>query len=182
MGVYASRLTDSLSALARPTPVRILIMGLDGAGKSTILDKLRPEVVTTIPVICSNVTTAQYKKILFTVWEVEGIVMYRRLWRHYSPNTQGIIYVVNSADVSRMAEARDELQSIISSDELACIPLLVLANKQDLPNPWSTIKITDFLVLYNVPDRDWYVQATSATQGDGVHEGLEWLTREIKRR
>lgn len=91
------------------------------------------EIVTTIPTIGFNVETVEYKKILFTVWDVGGQDKIRPLWRHYYQNTQGIIFVVDSNDRERMDEARDELQRMLNEDELKDAYLLVFANKMDLP-------------------------------------------------
>jgi ADP-ribosylation factor protein 1 len=88
--------------------VRILMVGLDAAGKTTILYKLKlGEIVTTIPTIGFNVETVEYKNISFTVWDVGGQDKIRPLWRHYYQNTQGVIFVVDSNDRDRVGEARD---------------------------------------------------------------------------
>merc|ERR1719381_10013 len=112
--------------------MRILMVGLDAAGKTTILYKLKlGEIVTTIPTIGFNVETVEYKNISFTVWDVGGQDKIRPLWRHYFQNTQGVIFVVDSNDRDRMTESRDELARMLGDDELRDAVLLVLANKQD---------------------------------------------------
>merc|ERR1712000_128544 len=94
--------------------MRILMVGLDAAGKTTILYKLKlGEIVTTIPTIGFNVETVEYKKINFTVWDVGGQDKIRPLWRHYFQNTQGLIFVVDSNDKDRVAEANEELQKML---------------------------------------------------------------------
>ena len=111
--------------------MRILMVGLDAAGKTTILYKLKlGEIVTTIPTIGFNVETVEYKNINFTVWDVGGQDKIRPLWRHYFQNTQGLIFVVDSNDRDRAAEARDELHRMLNEDELRDAVLLVFANKQ----------------------------------------------------
>lgn len=91
------------------------IVGLDAAGKTTILYKLKlGEIVTTIPTIGFNVETVEYKNICFTVWDVGGQDKIRPLWRHYFQNTQGLIFVVDSNDRERIAEAEKELQNMVS--------------------------------------------------------------------
>jgi ADP-ribosylation factor protein 1 len=156
---------------------RILMVGLDAAGKTTILYKLKlGEIVTTIPTIGFNVETVEYKKISFTVWDVGGQDKIRPLWRHYFQNTQGLIYVVDSNDRERIGEAADELQKMLKEDELRDATLLVFANKQDLPNAMSVSEVTDKLGLHSIGDRKWYIQSTCATSGDGLYEGLDWLS------
>ena len=159
---------------------RILMVGLDAAGKTTILYKLKlGEIVTTIPTIGFNVETVEYKKISFTVWDVGGQDKIRPLWRHYFQNTQGLIYVVDSNDRDRISEAAEELQKMLKEDELRDATLLVFANKQDLPNAMSVSEVTDKLGLHSIGDRKWYIQSTCATSGDGLYEGLDWLSTSL---
>ncbi|KAJ4394626.1 Arf GTPase arf1 [Gnomoniopsis sp. IMI 355080] len=163
--------------------MRILMVGLDAAGKTTILYKLKlGEIVTTIPTIGFNVETVEYKNISFTVWDVGGQDKIRPLWRHYFQNTQGIIFVVDSNDRDRVVEAREELQRMLNEDELRDAALLVFANKQDLPNAMNAAEITDKLGLHSLRSRQWYIQSTCATSGDGLYEGLEWLSSAVKQR
>ncbi|MFH4973946.1 hypothetical protein AB6A40_000655 [Gnathostoma spinigerum] len=163
--------------------IRILMVGLDAAGKTTILYKLKlGEIVTTIPTIGFNVETVEYKNICFTVWDVGGQSTIRPLWRHYYQNTEGIIYVVDSNDRERVLESREELQSMMTEDELRDAILLVLANKQDLPNAMNVSELTSKLGLNDLRNRNWYIQATCATQGTGLYEGLDWLSNELSRR
>jgi len=178
MGLTFSKLFDKLWAKKE---MRILMVGLDAAGKTTILYKLKlGEIVTTIPTIGFNVETVEYKNIQFTVWDVGGQDKIRPLWRHYFQNTQGIIFVVDSNDRDRIVEAREELQRMLNEDELRDAILLVFANKQDLPNAMNAAEITDKLGLHSLRQRAWYIQSTCATSGDGLYEGLEWLATTLR--
>ena len=155
---------------------RILMVGLDAAGKTTILYKLKlGEVVTTIPTIGFNVEQVDYKNISFTVWDVGGQDKIRPLWRHYYQNTEGLIFVVDSNDKDRIDAAREELQKMLQEDELKDSVVLVFANKQDLPNAMSAPEVTEMLGLHNLRMRKWFIQAACATTGDGLYDGLEWL-------
>uniref|UniRef100_A0A8C1I5X0 ADP-ribosylation factor 4-like n=1 Tax=Cyprinus carpio TaxID=7962 RepID=A0A8C1I5X0_CYPCA len=157
-------------------------LGLDAAGKTTILYKLKlGEIVTTIPTIGFNVETVEYKNICFTVWDVGGQDKIRPLWRHYFQNTQGLIFVVDSNDRERVAESAEELSKMLQEDELRDAVLLVFANKQDLPNAMAVSELTDKLGLQSLRSRTWYVQATCATQGTGLYEGLDWLSNELSK-
>ncbi|CAA7014337.1 unnamed protein product [Microthlaspi erraticum] len=160
--------------------MRILMVGLDAAGKTTILYKLKlGEIVTTIPTIGFNVETVEYKNISFTVWDVGGQDKIRPLWKYYFQNTQGLIFVVDSNDRDRVFEAKDELHRILNEDDLRDAVLLVFANKQDLPNAMNAAEITDKLGLHSMRQRHWYIQSTCATSGVGLYEGLEWLSNNI---
>ncbi|KAJ5588563.1 hypothetical protein N7537_011241 [Penicillium hordei] len=179
MGITFSRLFDRLWGRKE---MRILMVGLDAAGKTTILYKLKlGEIVTTIPTIGFNVETVEYKNIQFTVWDVGGQDKIRPLWRHYFQNTQGIIFVVDSNDRDRIVEAREELQRMLNEDELRDALLLVFANKQDLPNAMSPAEITQQLGLQSLTRRAWFIQSTCATTGDGLYEGLEWLADALRK-
>lgn len=156
------------------------MVGLDAAGKTTILYKLKlGEIVTTIPTIGFNVETVEYKNISFTVWDVGGQDKIRPLWRHYFQNTQGLIFVVDSNDRERVAESADELTKMLQEDELRDAVLLVFANKQDLPNALTVSELTDRLGLQALRNKKWYMQSTCATQGTGLYEGLDWLSNEL---
>merc|ERR1712060_380107 len=177
MGIAFTKL---FARLISKKEMRILMVGLDAAGKTTILYKFKlGEIVTTIPTIGFNVETVEYKNISFTVWDVGGQDKIRPLWRHYFQNTQGLIFVVDSNDRDRVGEARDELHRMLMEDELRDAVLLVFANKQDLPNAMSAAEITDKLGLNSLRQRQWYIQSTCATSGEGLYEGLDWLSNAI---
>ena len=149
--------------------VRILMVGLDAAGKTTILYTLKlGEIVTTIPTIGFNVETVEYKNISFTVWDVGGQDKIRPLWRHYYQNTQGVIFVVDSNDRDRVGEARDELHRMLNEDELREAMLLVFANKQDLPNAMNAAEITDKLGLHSLRQRNWCAAVLSSLTRDAA--------------
>uniref|UniRef100_A0A7S2FWZ8 ADP-ribosylation factor n=1 Tax=Alexandrium andersonii TaxID=327968 RepID=A0A7S2FWZ8_9DINO len=159
------------------TEMRILMVGLDAAGKTTILYKLKlGEVVTTIPTIGFNVETVEYKNLSFTVWDVGGQDKIRPLWRHYFLGTNGIIFVLDSNDRDRVEDAREELTKMLSEDELRDAVLLVFANKQDLPGAMPAAEVTEKLGLHAIRKHQWYVQSTCATTGEGLYEGLDWLS------
>eukprot|EP00056_Hartaetosiga_gracilis_P007479 m.108817 g.108817 ORF g.108817 m.108817 type:complete len:180 (-) comp12722_c0_seq1:130-669(-) len=179
MGLTISSLFTSLFSTEER---RILMVGLDAAGKTTILYKLKlGEIVTTIPTIGFNVETVEYKNIKFTVWDVGGQDKIRPLWRHYFDSTEGVIFVVDSNDRERINEAREELHKMLSEDELRDAVLLVFANKQDLPQAMKPSELTEALDLPSMRSREWYVQSTCATEGQGLYEGLDWLTKALNK-
>merc|ERR1712187_11157 len=159
---------------------RILMVGLDAAGKTTVLYRLKlGEVVTTIPTIGFNVETVEYRNLSFNVWDVGGQDKIRRLWRHYYTGTNGIIYVVDSNDRDRTEDAKEELTKMLNEDEMREAVLLVFANKQDLPNAMTAAEVTEKLGLHNMRNRQWFIQSACATTGDGLYEGLDWLSRTL---
>merc|ERR1712187_981449 len=103
----------------------------------------------------------------------------RKLWRHYYLGTHGAIFVVDSSDRDRIEDAREELTKMLSEDEMRDAALLVLANKQDLPNAMNTSEVAEKLGLCNLRRRQWNVQSTCATTGQGLFDGLDWLSRTL---
>merc|ERR1712021_62064 len=177
MGSMFTKLFDSLISKKE---MRVLMVGLDNAGKTTILYKLKlGEIVTTIPTIGFNVESVEYKNINFTVWDVGGQDKIRPLWRHCFQNTQAIIFVVDSNDQDRISEAREELNKMLAEDEMKDAVVLVFANKQDLPNSMPAAEVTDKLGLSDMRNRQWFIQSACATTGDGLYEGLDWLSRTL---
>ena len=162
---------------------RILMVGLENAGKTTILYHLKlDEVVSTVPTLGFNVETVSYKNISFTVWDIGGQDKIRNLWRVYFNGSNGLIFVVDSADRERIDEAKLELQKLLHEQELSNIILLVFANKQDMPNAMSVSEIREKLDLNSLRDRPWFVQSSCAVKGQGLYEGLDWMATQIKQR
>jgi len=161
--------------------MRILMVGLDASGKTSILYRLKlGKPKKTIPTIGFNVETLEYKNIAFTVWDVGGQEKLRALWRHYFQNTQAVIFVVDSSDRHRLQEAAEELHRLIKEDELQDALLLVFANKQDLPNACNAGELAEEMRLYPpYITKSCYIQSCCATSGDGLYEGLDWLSSTI---
>lgn len=156
---------------------RIILLGLDSAGKTSVLYRLRiGEVVTTIPTIGFNVEEVIFKSLRLVMWDVGGQSRLRKLWKHYFVGADALIFIVDSADHDRMDEAREELHGVLADPSLRPVPLLVLANKSDLPGAESVAQVAKDLELDSLPgQRKWSVQASSAISGDGLFEGLDWL-------
>jgi len=157
------------------------MLGLDAAGKTTILYKLKlGEVATTIPTVGFNVETLEYKNINFTVWDIGGQDKIRKLWRHYYQDTQGLIFVVDSCDRDRIEVVREELGKTLCEEEMRDAAVLIFANKQDLPDAMTASEMTDKLGLHSLLNRrQWFIQSACATSGHGLYEGLDWLSQAI---
>jgi small GTP-binding protein len=163
--------------------VRILMVGLDAAGKTTIMYKIKMnETVKTIPTVGFNVETMEYKRLKITMWDVGGQDKIRVLWKHYFTNTDCLIYVVDSCDRERIEEASEELKKMLIDPELENACLLVYANKQDMNGALSPSEITEKLELKELKNRKWLVQGSSAIVGSGLMEGLDWVAKELSKR
>lgn len=180
MGLFWSRL---LSLISGNQHVRILMLGLDSAGKTTILYKLKlKETVHTVPTVAFNVETIQFgKNLTLNVWDIGGQDKIRRLWRHYFQGAEGLVFVVDSSDVERVYESREELDRVLQHSELSGVPVVVLANKQDLSNSIRPEKMVDQLNLNKFTSRNpWQIHGTCATAGDGLYEAMGTLTKMVK--
>ena len=161
---------------------RVIVVGLDGSGKSTIVHRLKHGRITDseiIPTVGFNCECVEYKKMIFSLWDLGGGQEARGFWRLYYQDTQAIIFVVDSSDLRRMDEAREDLHRMMMEYELWDAPLLVLANKQDEPNAASTREITEHLQLFALSNRNWYIIDTRAMHPDiaeaNLYAGLDWL-------
>ena len=156
--------------------IRILILGLDNAGKTTLLYRLKiGEVVTTIPTIGFNVESVTYKNLNFNVWDLGGQTSIRPYWRCYYSNTAAVVFVIDSCDTERLGTAGEELRAMLEEEELRDASLLVFANKQDSPGAKGAGEISEVLRLGELKDRNWSIMACSAVTGTGVNEGMDWL-------
>jgi len=155
---------------------RILVLGLDNAGKTTILKKLSDEDISHImPTQGFNIKTLARDNFKLNVWDIGGQKSIRPYWRNYFDQTDALVYVIDSADKRRMPETGVELGQLLDEEKLDGIPLLVFANKQDLMNALPASEISTGLNLVTIRDREWQIQACSAKTKEGLQEGLEWL-------
>ena len=176
MGQFLAKIHSLLNKI----DARIVMVGLDAAGKTTVLFKLKlNDVVTTIPTIGFNVERVEYKNLKMTMWDIGGQDRLRPLWRHYYEGTDAIIFVVDSCDRTRVPQARAEIEKMMAEPALQKAKLCVFANKQDMPNAMSASEVVEGLQLRKLTN-DWYVQPTSATTGQGLYEGLDWLASRLK--
>eukprot|EP00928_Gymnodinium_smaydae_P026795 TRINITY_DN20933_c0_g1_i1.p1 TRINITY_DN20933_c0_g1~~TRINITY_DN20933_c0_g1_i1.p1 ORF type:complete len:182 (-),score=38.15 TRINITY_DN20933_c0_g1_i1:125-670(-) len=157
----------------------ILMVGLDNAGKSTILYKLNlGEVISTAPTVGFNIETVTYGKATFTVWDMGGQKQVRPLWRHHYQHAQGLIFVVDSNDPDRMEEAREEIHTTLGEEALANTVVLILGNKQDMPKSLKEDALIEKLRLTELK-QPWHLELACALDGQGLDSGLGWLCRNL---
>ncbi|XP_061763778.1 E3 ubiquitin-protein ligase TRIM23 isoform X2 [Nerophis ophidion] len=180
-GIPVTFTKDNRVHIGPKMEIRVVTLGLDGAGKTTILFKLKQdEFMQPIPTIGFNVETVEYKNLKFTIWDVGGKHKLRPLWKHYYLNTQAVVFVVDSGHRDRLMEAHGELAKLLTEKELRDALLLIFANKQDVPGVVSVEEMTELLGLHKLCcGRSWHVQGCDARSGVGLHEGLDWLSRQL---
>ncbi|XP_032802404.1 ADP-ribosylation factor-like protein 4A [Petromyzon marinus] len=170
-------------------PLHVAIIGLDSAGKTTLLCRLKlHDFVHTAPTIGFNterlrVTLGQGRVANFHFWDVGGQEKVRPLWKSYTRCADGIVFVTDASDPERVEEARTELHRIARTAECQGVPFLVVANKQDLPDALPPHQLEKLLTLTDLgPTILWHIQPVCAVTGQGVYEGLDKLYEMILKR
>ncbi|KAG7880252.1 hypothetical protein KL905_002921 [Ogataea polymorpha] len=144
----------------------MVMLGLDNSGK-------------TMPTVGFNVETIRYRNLVMNTWDVGGQERIRALWRHYFSGTDALIFVIDSADRSRLEEAKKELYKVINDRELTGCLLCVLANKQDKPGRMEQAELVKFLELGSIKNHHWCIIPTVATDGTGLNQVLNWIQHNL---
>nr|CAD7196345.1 unnamed protein product [Timema douglasi] len=172
---YGVLVTEGLLSILRKLKsspekeLRLLLLGLDNAGKTTLLKSLASEDIAHVtPTQGFNIKSVQSEGFKLNVWDIGGQRKIRPYWRNYFENTDVLIYVIDSSDRKRLDETGQELEELLSEDKLVNVPLLIYANKQDLLHAAPAAEIAERLGLHTIKDRPWQIQACSATVGEGV--------------
>jgi ADP-ribosylation factor related protein 1 len=182
-GVYAS--------LTRREEYSVLILGLDNAGKTTLLERLKTEYSETkglspdkiAPTVGQNVGHIKKNGVLLKIWDLGGQESLRTLWESYYSEAHAVVFVVDSTDRERIEQCKTALDSIVSSESIEGTPILMLANKQDCED---RLEVEDIKEIFNkiaekMSARDSRVLPISALDGTGVEEAAEWLVTRLVR-
>lgn len=169
---------------------RVMLVGLDAAGKTTFLYRLKlGEVIQTTPTIGFSVETISYKKLDIICSDIGGQDKIRPLWRHYYHSTDAVVFMVDSQDRKRLTmedndkvSAEYELKVLLAADELRDACFLIMANKQESKEAMKVNEIVSKLGLLKERTHNWYAQGCSCLTGDGLYEGLDWLVAAIKKK
>lgn len=160
---------------------KVIIIGLDNAGKTTILYQfLMKEAVYTTPTTGSNVEEINFKKTRFLIWDIGGQETLRASWNAYYCNTEIVIVVVDSTDRERLTLTKDELHKMLAHEELQNASVLVMANKQDMKDSMSAAEISQCLTLDSITKHSWHVQACCALTGEGLPASLDWMHSRVE--
>ncbi|XP_029014054.1 ADP-ribosylation factor-like protein 4D [Betta splendens] len=191
MGNQLTEIAPSTPFLPSFQSMHVVVIGLDSAGKTALLYRLKLwEFVETIPTkgfnmerIKVNMGSSKSSNTTFQVWDVGGQEKLRPLWKSYTRRTDGLVFVVDAAETERMEEAKVELHRISRSAENQGVPLLVLANKQDLDGAASVSEVEKALALHELSSSTLrHTQGCSALDGRGLQPGLEKLYEMILKR
>ncbi|XP_036820475.1 ADP-ribosylation factor-like protein 6 isoform X2 [Oncorhynchus mykiss] len=180
--------------------VNVLCLGLDNSGKTTIINQLKPtnqslfgplsddwkhvsqtQTQDIVPTIGFNIEKFKSSSLSFTVFDMSGQSRYRNLWEHYYKESHAIIFVIDSGDKLRMVVAKEELDTLLNHQDIRSrrLPVLFFANKSDLREAMSLVKVSQLLCLENIKDKPWHICASNAVKGEGLMEGVDWLQEQI---
>lgn len=176
-------LFSRLAALWGDEQQRLIIVGLDNAGKTTIFYQFSlNEVVVTSPTIGSNVEEMVFKNLHWSMWDIGGQDTMRESWDTYYAGAKGLLFVVDSTDAERMGTAKSALHKMLAHEDLKDAHVLIFANKQDARGALPAMDISSKLNLSAIGnDRSWHIQACCALTGEGLYDGMEWLTSRVKK-
>jgi len=181
MGILLSKLSCIFDSL-RNDPARILLLGLDSAGKTTILYKMHlDQVLPTLPTIGFNVETLEpVEGLRLHVWDIGGQDKLRGIWKFYIKNCEGLFYVVDSSDRERIDLAKIELFNLLEFQDMQDIPVIIMCNKQDIKNSMSLIEIEKCLRLKEIKN-EYYLFNTCAKNGEGLVKAFSQMAELVRR-
>ncbi|XP_034935827.1 ADP-ribosylation factor-like protein 2 isoform X2 [Chelonus insularis] len=160
-----------------------ILRGLDNAGKTTILKRINGEPIDTIsPTLGFNIKTLERRDYKLNIWDVGGQKSLRSYWRNYFECTDGLVWVVDSADKRRLEDCKVELHKLLQEERLQGASLLVLANKQDLPGALSPSEIAELLDLPTIKTHHWQIYKCSAVTAENLVKGIDWIVDDIAAR
>ncbi|KAJ6971229.1 uncharacterized protein [Populus alba] len=184
------------------TELHVLILGIDKAGKTTLLEKLKsvysnleglpPDRI--VPTVGLNIGRIEVENSKLLFWDLGGQPGLRSIWEKYYEEAHALIYVIDAACPSRFEDAKSELEKVLRHDDLQGAPLLILANKQDLPDSVSADELDQYLDLKKLDERVYMFEAVSAYDGIqtphhrlifdcsmGIKESVDWLVEVMER-
>ncbi|XP_072389027.1 ADP-ribosylation factor-like protein 6 isoform X2 [Diabrotica undecimpunctata] len=162
----------------RKREVNVLVVGLNNSGKTTVVNKFKNEEDR----VSDIVPTVGFSVERFQTFDMSGHGRYRDLWEHYYKDCHGIIFVIDSSDRLRLVVVKEELDLLLQHPDICNkkIPILFFANKMDNKEALSSVKIASGLGLDKIMDKPWHISSSNALTGEGLQEGVEWLTQQIR--
>ena len=174
-------LLSSLYSKFFETKINIIMLGLDAAGKTAIIDLLKPGDLYFIHNEVFNAELIDFEN--FKIWnlDVGRCDTYRRFWKFFTPKIDGLIFVIDSHDKDRDEDALYELKKTLDDENYKECPILVFANKQDLDGSFTRDEIIEKFEMNKIKERPWNVQGCSGINRQGIKEGFDWIKETLNK-
>ena len=170
-----------LSFFQSAAKMELCIVGLENAGKSTLMNVLASgDTSETVPTVGLNVKVVKKGGVTMKMWDLAGQSAYRSEWSRYARGVDAIVFVVDVADVPRVAEARRELHRLLEDTTLAATPILIAANKVDISPHMPEQQLIKELNLDYLLDNPWIICPISAKHKQNLDVFLTWLLKQRK--
>merc|ERR1712159_177496 len=166
---------------------RMLLLGLDCAGKTTMLKMLQTGQLGSFPPTAhATVQECRIGGLTVQAWDVGGHRSARRVWKDYFVGSDAVVYLVDASDRDRFQESKEELQQLLACEELASVPILILGNKVDIATAASEEELRHCLGVHSSGkertklhegERPVEVFMCSIIKRFGYGDGFKWLTR-----
>ncbi|QUC19796.1 uncharacterized protein UV8b_04037 [Ustilaginoidea virens] len=163
--------------------MRVLMLGLDNAGKTTIVKRIMGEDVNTVsPTLGFIIKTIDHDGLVGSQRDVGGQKTLRSYWRNYFEKTDALIWVVDATDRVRVRDCKEELHGLLLEERLSGASLLILSNKTDVEGCMDEQEIRQALDLDEIRTHQWHILRCSAMTGENLQEGLAWVVADAKKR
>ncbi|KAG2222584.1 hypothetical protein INT45_008703 [Circinella minor] len=177
--------------ITRKEEYYVLIIGLDNAGKTTLLERIKsiflgvtglaPEKIA--PTVGLNIGRVDIKSSRINFWDLGGQRDLQSIWERYYTECHAIVFVVDSTDSKRLEECKNTFEKMITNEEVEGVPILMLANKQDIDGALRVEEIKEVFnkIAVKLGARDSRVLPVSALKGEGVRDAVDWLILRLQR-
>ncbi|SAM03325.1 hypothetical protein [Absidia glauca] len=162
--------------------MELTLVGLQNSGKTTLVNVIASGqfMEDTIPTVGFNMRKVTKGNVTMKLWDIGGQPRFRSMWERYCRGVNAIVFVVDSADHTKLEAASNELKALLEKPQLANIPMLVLGNKNDLEDALSVKQLIEVLHLQSITNREVSCYSISAKNQVNIDVTLQWLIKKGK--
>ncbi|KAI8341252.1 ADP-ribosylation factor-like protein 8B [Chlamydoabsidia padenii] len=182
MASILNSILEWIRSLFFKTEMELTLVGLQNSGKTTLVNVIASGqfMEDTIPTVGFNMRKVTKGNVTMKLWDIGGQPRFRSMWERYCRGVNAIVFVVDSADHSKLEAAYTELKLLLEKPQLANIPMLVLGNKNDLEDALSVKQLIEVLHLQSITNREVSCYSISAKNQVNIDVTLQWLIKKGK--
>ncbi|CAO0794904.1 unnamed protein product [Mucor circinelloides] len=183
MSQLLQSIIDWLRGLFFKTEMELTLVGLQNSGKTTLVNVIASGqfIEDSIPTVGFNMRKVTKGNVTMKLWDIGGQPRFRSMWERYCRGVNAIVFVVDAADHKKLEAAKVELKGLLERPQLIHIPLLVLGNKNDLPEAISSEQLIEALQLKTITNREVSCYSISAKNHSNIDITLQWLIKQGKK-